>query len=149
MRIEDTNYLNKKMSGQDFAGSAYQLIQTIASAVVYNQKKERYGKVISYFENSTIIVDYSLLMNDDKRTKSPILINKNTGMVGLPEMELIGNVANITTLLKPEIKTGDVIKLESEQMKNANGLFYVKGITYTGEFRGNSWYSTFSCRRII
>lgn len=151
MRITDKNYLNKKMSGISFGDSIFKLVKTITKAFNFKSKDKniyKYGRVASYLVNNTLVVDYAHLKNNDDRTQNPILISKDTGMVGLPEMSMAGQLVNITTLLKPEIKTGDVIKLESEQIKSASGLYYVQGITYTGEFRGNAWYSTLTCWRI-
>lgn len=151
MRIKDTNYLSKKMSGQSFGGDVFKLVKTITRAFNFKSQDTevyKYGRIASYLVNNTLVVDYANLRNNDERTKNPILISKDTGMVGLPEMSMAGELVNITTLLKPEIKTGDVLKLESEQLKSANGLYYVQGITYTGEFRGTSWYSTLTCWRI-
>lgn len=148
MRIEDTNYLNKKMSGTSFIGNAFQLANGISKSFCFDKEKDKYGQVVAYISGDYLIVDYANLFKDEKRTSNPILINKDNGMVGLPEMSMAGKLTNITTLLNPSIETGDVIKLESEQLKSANGLYYVQGITYTGEFRGNAWYSTFTCWRI-
>ena len=50
--------------------------------------------------------------------------------------------------INTSIKTGDVIKMESSQIPSSNGLFYVIGVTYSGEYRGNNWYSVFHCRRV-
>ena len=148
MRITDDSYKNKKMSEQSFQGNVFQLTRTITKAFNYDKKKDRFGGISAYIDNETLIVDYYNLSADDKRTENPILISKDTGMVGLPEFSNDAQLANITTLLKPEIKVGDVIELKSEQIKGTNGLFFIQGITYTGEFRGNSWYSTLTCWRI-
>lgn len=148
MRIEDTNYLKKKMGDCPFQGNVFQLTRTITKAFNYDKNKDIFGGIVAYIDNETLIVDYRNLSADDRRTQNPILISKDTGMVGLPEFSNDAQLANITTLLKPEIKLGDVIELKSEQIKGANGLFYIQGITYTGEFRGNAWYSTFTCWRI-
>ena len=150
VRIQNKNYLSKKMSGGSFAGNQNQLVATISEefGVVKEDDKDKCGKIIAYVDNGTLIVDYYDLDKRDERLNDPILISKDTGMVCLPEMSLAGHFANITTILKPDVYVGDVIQLKSEQLKSANGLYFVQGITYTGEFRGTSWYSTFSCWRI-
>lgn len=148
MRITDSDYLNKKMSGKSFEGNIFQLAYTIKEAFKYDKNTDNFGGIVAYIENETLIVDYRDIPSDERRTENPLLISKDTGMVGLPEFSNDAQLASITTLLKPEIKTGDVIEVKSEQIKGANGLFFVQGITYTGEFRGTSWYSTFSCWRI-
>lgn len=143
IRIKDTNILKKQISKQSITGSIFEIVFSIVQVCT--------GSVIgvaAYIENETLVVDYSELPISDERIQSPIVINKATGLIGLPEIFNAGKFANITTLLDTSIKTGNVLKLESEAIPSANGLYYVMGITYSGEFRGNAWYSMFYCRRI-
>lgn len=112
------------------------------------QEGDMYGVPVVYIDNETLIVDYSLFDSVESQKRTHHKINKENGMLGLPEISEAGLIANITTLLKPEIKAGDVIDLESEMIPKANGQYTVLGTTYVGDYRGNSWYSTFSCRRI-
>lgn len=147
-RIKKESYLNRKISKQAKpAGNMFDIVYTISRAFTVDKKAGFYG-IVAYIENETLIVDYANLPADDERTKTPILVNKDNGMIGLPELTSAGKFCNIMTLLNPSIHTGDVIQLESSQIPSANGLFYVKGITHNGEYRGNNWYSIFHCGRV-
>ena len=151
MKIKDTNYLSSKMSGTSYYGNIFGFINTIENKFPIKAIKKEYGNVVAYIDNGTLIVDYSVIPNSNERAKDQNIleINQDTGMVGLPEISMAGYLANITTLLNPEIHTGDIINLKSSQIPSANGLYSVIGITYNGEFRGNSWYTTLTCRRVI
>ena len=104
---------------------------------------------VAYIDNETLIVDYENFSEAEGQSRTHHKIDKNNGMIGLPEITKAGTIANITTLLKPEILVGDVIDLESVMIKKANGQYNVIGISYVGDFRGEKWYSMFTCRRII
>jgi hypothetical protein len=146
-RIKEPSYLNRKISKQAIkAGSMFNIVYSISDVFAINNKYP-YG-VTAYIENETLIVDYTDLIPNDERIQTPILVNKDNGMIGLPEITNAGQICNITTLLNTSIKTGDVIKMESSQIPSSNGLFYVIGVTYSGEYRGNNWYSVFHCRRV-
>ena len=151
MRIKENSYLSSKMSGTSYYGNIFGFINTIENKFPIKAIKKEYGNIVAYIDNGTLIVDYSVIPNSEERAKSQNIteINQDTGMVGLPEISMAGYLANITTLLNPEIHTGDIINLKSSQIPSANGLYSVIGITYNGEFRGNSWYTTLTCRRVI
>lgn len=140
IRIKDDNFLACQISKQSVLGNSFNLVYSIRQAM---------KDISAYIENETLIIDYATQPpQNDERFSNPIEINKDTGMVGMPELFNAGQIANITTLLDTSIKTGSIINLKSSQIPSANGLFYVIGITYTGEFRGTNWYSMFHCRRI-
>lgn len=146
-RVKKQEYLDRLISKQSIkAGNIFNIVDSISTVFTIGEKYKT--GVSSYIENETLIIDYNDLPADDPRTQNPILVNKDNGMVGLPELTNAGIIANITTLLNPSVKTGDVIQLESSQIPAANGLYYVKGITHTGEYRGNSWYTMLHCGRI-
>jgi len=95
------------------------------------------------------------------------IISAATGMVGVPEQTQGGIL--IRTLLNPSIKIGQLIKLDnasainlyryssnieaqaqnallSRSIKtNADGLYYVMVVNYTGDTRGTEWYSDLVC----
>lgn len=151
MRVQDNKYLAAKMSETTYYGNIFRLLNTIENKFPIKAIKKEYGNIVAYIDNGTLIVDYSVIPNSEQRAKQQniVEINQDTGMVGLPEISMAGYLVNITTLLNPTIKTGDVINLTSSQIPSANGLYSVIGITYNGEFRGNSWYTTLTCRRVI
>lgn len=140
-------FYQRKMQNLSYKGSQEGIIQELMNFYSF-EEGDIFNKVYAYIDNETLIVDYSNLDETEGNNRTHHIINKDTGMVGLPEISNAGTIANITTLLKPEIKAGDVIELESYMIPKANGQYNVIGITYTGDFRGNSWYSMFHCRRI-
>ena len=138
-RIKDENILSQIVSKQSISGNLFDIVYSISDAA---------EKITAYIENETLIIDYREEPPEgDERYSNPIEVNKDTGMVGLPEIFNAGIQANITTLLNTSIKTGNIINLTSSQIPAANGKYYVVGITYTGDYRGNAWYSMFHCRR--
>ena len=146
VRIKEQSILKKQISKQSMLANMFQIANSVTT--VYDNTANVIG-IVAYIENETLVVDYSLPPASDERIKNVAAeISKDTGMIGLPELAMAGHIANITTLIDTSIKTGNVIKLKSEAIPAANGLYYVIGITYTGEFRGNAWYSMFHCRRI-
>ncbi len=127
-------------------------VENILNVISQNYSVEEgdmYGVPVAYIDNETLIVDYENFSEAEGQSRTHHKIDKNNGMIGLPEITKAGTIANITTLLKPEILVGDVIDLESVMIKKANGQYNVIGISYVGDFRGENWYSMFTCRRII
>lgn len=127
-------------------------VENILNVISQNYSVEEgdmYGVPVAYIDNETLIVDYENFSEAEGQSRTHHKIDKNNGMIGLPEITKAGTIANITTLLKPEILVGDVIDLESVMIKKANGQYNVIGISYVGDFRGEKWYSMFTCRRII
>jgi hypothetical protein len=94
------------------------------------------------------------------------VLTPSTGIVGVPEQTQNG--IEITTLLDPSIKIGQLIQLKSTvvnlyqysldtqsqgvnlglqaQIKtNADGLYYVMVATHDGDTRGQNWYTHLTC----
>ena len=140
-------FYQRKMQNLSYIGTLGNILGEINKLYSF-QKGDIYGIPVVYIENETLIVDYAHFAEVESSKRVHHKISKDTGMVGLPEISNAGTIANITTLMKPEIKTGDIVDLESYMIPKANGQYNVIGITYVGDFRGTSWYSVFSCRRI-
>jgi len=73
-----------------------------------------------------------------------IVINKDAGMVGSPDFGAPSDdkqppVLTVKTLLKPELRCGGRIALESRAI---NGLFRVNKLTHAGDTAGSAWHST-------
>lgn len=150
-RIKNDSYGKKfyqrKMRNISHKGSQEGIIEKLMDFYSF-EEDDVFNKVFAYIDNETLIVDYTNFGKEEADKRSFHKISKENGMIGLPEISNAGTIANITTLLKPEIKAGDVIELESCMIPKANGQYNVIGITYTGDFRGESWYTMFHCRRI-
>lgn len=140
-------FYQRKVKNLSYIGTLEGVLGEINKVYSF-EEGDIYGVPVSYIDNETLIVDYANFSDVESQKRTHHRINKDNGMVGLPEISMAGTIANITTLLKPEVKVGDVIDLESYMIPKANGQYNVIGITYVGDFRGTSWYSVFSCRRI-
>jgi hypothetical protein len=93
------------------------------------------------------------------------VISPATGLVGVPEQTQNG--IHIRVLLNPYLKIGQVVKLDStinpyrygldiqsqasnalistSIKTNADGLYYVMIADYSGDTRGNEWYTDLTC----
>jgi hypothetical protein len=97
------------------------------------------------------------------------VITAATGMIGLPEQTQNG--IKLKTLLNPNIKIGQAVKLDNESINrlrydlalgqgavnetvsiqaktNNDGLYYVMIADHSGDTRGNDWYSSLICLAI-
>ncbi len=97
------------------------------------------------------------------------VITAATGMVGLPEQTQSG--IKIKTLLNPNLKIGQAVKLDNESIQryryglgvnnlvdnqwvnvsaktNDDGLYYVMVANHSGDTRGNDWYTDLICLAI-
>lgn len=97
------------------------------------------------------------------------VITSATGMIGLPEQTQNG--IRIKTLLNPNIKIGQAIKIDNKSVQgyrfglglsqqasngmldqtiklNADGLYYVMIADHQGDTRGQEWYSDLLCLAI-
>lgn len=81
-----------------------------------------------------------------QETDSILLINAQSGMIGLPQPTPGG--CKVKILLNNSIKTGDIVQVQSTRVTPVNGIYYVISITHEGELRGNNWYTTLECARI-
>lgn len=140
-------FYQRKTRNIAYVGTLEELLTKITEVYSF-EEGDIYGVPVSYIDNDTLIIDYSNFADVESNKRVHHKIDKDNGMVGLPDISMAGTIANITTLLKPEVKVGDVIDLTSYMIPKANGQYNVIGITYVGDFRGTSWYSVFSCRRI-
>lgn len=109
----------------------------------------------------------TLIPNTSYIPAAPVLITPSTGLIGVPEQTQNG--LEIRTLLNPNIKIGQTIKLQSTDINalrygldnqsvatnlslqqgatatNADGLYYVMRVDHTGDTRKTNWYSDLVC----
>lgn len=106
-----------------------------------------HASICEEFSNSfgvTVYEDRGILVACNKRPqmgtpKNPIQIGIDTGMISLPKVSLAG--ATIKTRLKDDISLMSWIRLNSEIIPKANGLYVVTKKKHTGHFRGDDWYT--------
>ena len=96
-----------------------------------------------------------------------VLITPYTGLIGVPEQTQNG--LEMTVLMNPAIKIGQLVKLDSSDVNqyrygldltsqvlnqnlaqsttklNADGLYYVLKAEHTGDTRGTAWYTKLTC----
>ena len=93
----------------------------------------------------------------------PVILNTQTGLVGMPTQEIGGIMARC--LINPQIKIYTSVQIaqslvQSAQIPNdidapprqnqlpsvaADGAYKVLGISYEGDSRGNPWYMDLTC----
>lgn len=74
----------------------------------------------------------------DKSLPLITLINKNTGMIGYPQ--ITDNGIRVAALINPEVRPNRVIAIESEFVPAANGEFRVGRINYNGSNREGDFH---------
>jgi len=89
---------------------------------------------------------------DKSRGNTPIVINADTGMIGVPERfsykqkDLLTNQRisgwKVRTSLRPEINPGDRVQIQSSRI-DLKGLFKVLSANHQGDTHGLPWYSEF------
>ena len=74
----------------------------------------------------------------DKYLPLITLINKDTGMIGYPQ--ITDNGIRVVALINPEVRPNRLIAVESEFVPAANGEFRVGRIDYTGSNRDGDFF---------
>lgn len=129
-------WLNKTLESFSYTGTSMGLIQKISSMIGgphYNKSSIN----LSIYNDGL----YAWSAGDSKN--SILLINEKSGMVGYPRPTAGG--AEVTILLNPGIKAGDIVRIESNRIPQCTGNYFVVGIKHQGELRGNTWYTTLTC----
>lgn len=138
--LRDGNeWLNKRLSHYSYTGTPMGLLQEIQDMLGgYNPSDTAFNIGVG---SGVIRVSTSKKTENE----SVLLINKETGMIGLPSPTINGIM--VKTLLNPDVAINDVIKLESERIPMCNGQYVVFEIKHEGELRSNQFYTTLHCRR--
>ena len=71
------------------------------------------------------------------------IINKNTGLIGIPSPTDTG--VNLQILMDVTLSPFQTIRLESERMPLYNGFYNIINIRHHGTLRGRDWYSDLEC----
>lgn len=132
-------WLNKRLDNYSYTGTPIDLLDKIQNMVGgYNPNDDSF---VIGVQNEEIIVGSP----SKTERENVLLVNKNTGMIGLPMPTYNG--INVKMLLNPDVKVNDVIKLESDRVGMCNGYYYVIKIQHEGELRSNQFYTTLMCAR--
>lgn len=133
------------------------------SSTALERPKVLFGNPREFIRMAAKMSNVSPYIEDDKMKflsfnedipKNIHSVNINTGMIGSPVQS--NEYVNVKVLMNSSIKLGDYIHIDNsrvsiQQMRDikditylldADGIYKVVGITYEGDSRGNSWYTT-------
>lgn len=137
LKLQYLTTVKKKVNGFFYAGSLTGIIKKLVALS---------SKIAVYQEDDSLIVeDYEPEKTDkDLEGKEVRTYNQFSGMIGIPEPDPTG--VKIKVLLDPTLKCGEPIKLESELIPAANGVYWIYTIKHYGELRGTAFYSEILAR---
>ncbi|WP_145538567.1 phage protein [Yersinia kristensenii] len=158
-------------------------------STVFPRGKTMYGMTRDYLDNVAkqckatwqFVNGKVDMVPNDKYVHEAIVLNSNTGLIGMPQ-QTIGGGVNARSLINPNIRLNGLIQLNQESVYRAtlssrdvqmadgrieevdrdgnktaggiesqpasiatDGVYIVRGISYTGDTRGNSWYMDMMC----
>ena len=107
-------------------------------------------KTIIYQDgNSLIVEDYMPMQennaNNLKEGQQIKVFNQLSGLISHPEPDPFG--VKFKVLLDPSLKCGDAVKLESDMIPSADGVYWIYSIRHHGELRGREFYSEINARK--
>lgn len=158
-------------------------------STVFPRGKTMYGMTRDYLDNVAkqckatwqFVNGKVDMVPNDKYVHEAIVLNSNTGLIGMPQ-QTIGGGVNARSLINPNIRLNGLIQLNQESVYRAtlssrdvqmsggrledqndngnvtvnglvnppasiatDGVYIVRGISYTGDTRGNPWYMDMMC----
>lgn len=105
----DFQATEKNVENYSFNGAALKQVQ----------KLNQIGGVSAFVDNGKLIV----LNSQTPRKSAKVLVNSNTGMIGVPEITEVG--VRVRMLISNEIKVGDPVTIKSEINPAASGDYYI------------------------
>lgn len=138
--VEGLTNAADKLLGQTLSGSSKDVMDELATDYGFEWS-------IQDGELTTQLLDAPLT------TRTAVLINQNTGMVGSPTITEIG--ADVSTLLNPDLLPGRAFQIQADsqdislpnlqfrKLKRtaATGLYRAYEVMFLGDIRGNNWLS--------
>lgn len=122
----------KLISNWSVSGSAQQQINNLGLA----------GGVDVFVDGATLVVLDSAQLRDE----SEILINADTGMVGIPQVTERGVAVKV--MVNPAIKVGCGVKIESKLNPAANGTYKVFQLNFEVASRDTPFWYTLGCTNL-
>ncbi|OVZ83891.1 phage protein [Yersinia kristensenii] len=158
-------------------------------STVFPRGKTMYGMTRDYLDNVAkqckatwqFVNGKVDMVPNDKYVHEAIVLNSNTGLIGMPQ-QTIGGGVNARSLINPNIRLNGLIQLNQESVYRAtlssrdvqmsggrledqndngnvtvnglvnppasiatDGVYIVRGISYTGDTRGNPWCMDMMC----
>ncbi|WP_058909740.1 baseplate hub protein [Entomohabitans teleogrylli] len=123
---------DKLVSNYNYSGAKLQQVNKLAEAGSYN----------AYVDDDRLIIKNA----DAPLENLAITLNKNTGMIGMPEITEQG--IKVKYLLDPESRPGARLTVESELNPVTSGSFVIYKINFEVCNRETSWYTIAECRRL-
>lgn len=128
--------LQKTIDNFNFAGAKAKLINRL----------NKIGGIRAFIDNNTLyVVDIDEeppkeeIQNSSTKESGTIkLINKDSGMIGIPQPDEFG--VKVKILLDPAVNLGDWFKLESEMLPIVNGFYQVYEMSYDFATREPQYY---------
>ena len=137
--LKQSELLNIVMPEFSFTGTAFEALDTIQAKVGGFNIREKGVNITTY--NDEIFV-----WSAGETGKNPVMvINKYTGMIGYPHPTTAG--ASVRILLNPNLRAGQLVRIESDRIGFINGDYYIVSLQHEGELRGNDWFTTLECSR--
>lgn len=107
-----------------------------------------------------------ITQKNDKGTGSPIVLNSDTGMIGLPTQNTNG--INVRCLLNPQIQVNSIVNIDQKSIQriapdltiqgtptigsdifrggiDSDGLYRVVYLEHVGDSRGDPWFTEANC----
>ena len=137
--VRDNELLQRTKETYSYTGSAMGLLTDIQNEIGGVTADEKSIYIVP--ENDTIHVYDPNKMN----YKKVLLVNKYTGMIGIPAPTVAG--CRVKILLNTSVRCGNMIDLVSERIPSINGKYFIISIEHQGEVRGKNWYTTLDCAR--
>ena len=122
---------DKLISNYNYSGAKLGQVNKLAEAGSYN----------AYVDDDRLVVKNA----DMPLSSLAVTLNKNTGMVGVPEVTEQG--IKVKYLLGPQSRPGASLTIDSELNPAANGTFVIYKTTFDISNRDTAWYTTAECRR--
>lgn len=108
----------------------------------------------------------NILKNDDVMSGTAVVLNSDTGMIGMPVQTMDG--VEVRCLLNPNLKLGGTLKIDEASIQKtkltltqnysediqrqqlesniaADGLYQIRFLSHIGDTRGTEWYSDALC----
>ena len=128
--------LQKTIDNFNFAGAKAKLINRL----------NKIGGIRAFIDNNTLyVVDIDEeppkeeTQNSSTKESGTIkLINKDSGMIGIPQPDEFG--VKVKILLDPAVNLGDWFKLESEMLPIVNGFYQIYEMSYDFATREPQYY---------
>lgn len=123
---------DKNISNYNYTGSKLKQVDDLSNSGTYN----------AYIDDDRLVVKNS----DVPLKNEAVTLNKNTGMIGTPEVTEQG--IKVKYLLDPSSRPGASLTIESELNPAANGTFVIFKLSYEISNRDDQFYHIAECRRL-